>query len=384
MEERERGKEHEGMVPPAWRRALRSSTLPLLLGLALSGCFPSSQRQLPKTLFPADSLSRQIAEATAVDTLREVWRAEAPPEAGLRYGLTLAWLGDRIVVADAQQGALHTFTDRGEYVGQQALEALPYPFLSGALGDTMAVLSRGAERVALLEMAGDGSGRVLHTRPIPPGRNAVAVLTRRGLFVKTADEDAGAALYRLDADGAVAAEHPLPDPYWRHIGLLRTEGDTLLSLSGYRPAAWAMPLAAEAGVRPDSLPLVGLDSPQMGRSRLFALGEVDEPPLLSPSATAAGGLLFALNARPGWVRIDAFARTADGFRLRRGLVSPNPGPSKNFFASDLAARAIGGGIDFVVLEVQPRPALVRYRWTTGVPISSVTSISAPSPAPSSD
>jgi hypothetical protein len=343
--------------------ALRLAPL-ALAALLLAGCLPGDRRNLSRDLFPADSLSRQIAEATPTDTLALVWRAEAPGE--VRYPLTMVWQGQRLVIADGQRGGLHTFTDEGAYVGGFEHEAFQYPFLAGASGDTVAVLSRGRGEVHFVALAPDGGGRITRSVEAPEGRNAIAALHRGALYVKTADADAGSAIRALDpATGAVRAEYPLAPPFWRHIGLLRPWGDSLVALSGYRPVVHVLDEASPAGAEPDTLALAGFDSPQMHRSRLFALGEIREPPLLVPSAAASGERLFVLNARAGWVHVDVFRRDGERLLLERSLLSPTPQIGRNFFAADLAVRQRGDGFDLVVLENQPRPALVRYRWDPG-------------------
>lgn len=335
---------------------LRAVPVLLAAGLLLAGCLPTDQRRLSRELFPADSLSRALAEATPADTLELVWRVEAPPE--VRYPLSLAWGEGRIVVADAHRNrhVLHAFAEDGAYLGAFADPALTFPFVAGLRGDTIAVVSRGQHRLHLVAWPRGGTARIVRSLDLPEGRNAVAAWTPAGLMTKTTTET-GAALARLDG-----GTYPLPGPPWRHIGFLRVWGDTLVSLSGYRPVVDVLPLRAAPGTPADTLALVGFDSPQLHRSRLFVLGEVNEPPLLTPSAAPAGPYLFVLNARPGWVHLDAFARTADGLRLRHTLLEPRPEVNRNFFAADVAARRDGAAYEFVVLVPRPRPALVRYRW----------------------
>ena len=92
---------------------LRSSALPLLLStLLLAGCLPSSnQRKLERALFPSDSLSRQIAEAAPVDTLRLVRVVTAPPEAVLEFPTSLAFLpdGTLFIASEASGGTARLF-----------------------------------------------------------------------------------------------------------------------------------------------------------------------------------------------------------------------------------------------------------------------------------
>ncbi|MDX1531537.1 MAG: hypothetical protein R3362_08425 [Rhodothermales bacterium] len=352
------------------------------LALGWAGCLPGSEQKTARDLFPSDSLSRRIAAGVPVDTLQRVRTITAPPEAGLEYPTGIALLpGDRIAVVDARRGALHRFSTAGDYLGGVAGAGFAYPFLAGARGDTVAVLSRGANRVDLV--VGD---RVVRRIEGPSGRNAAALLTDRGLYFKTSSEDDGAVLRRLDPQGEEAARYRLSGPWWRHLGFLRAWGDTLVSLSGYRPVVDVLPLAAPAGAALDTLALAGFDSPQLARSRLFATGEVDEPPLLSPAAAALGDRLFVLNARPGWTRIDVFRRDPSGggrLLLERGLVAPAPAFRDDFFAADLAVREAPGGIEFAVLEAETVPAVALYRWApsgTATDSTSGTGTGWPSPA----
>ena len=344
---------------------LRSVAVPLALSaLLLAGCLPSSnQRKLERALFPSDSLSRQIAEAAPVDTLRLVRVVTVPPEAVLEFPTSLALLpGGGIVVAETRRGALVWFDAEGGYERAFQWEPFSYPFLAGVTGDTVAVLNRGAHRVDLV--VGD---RVVRSVDVPEGRNGNALLTGRGLYYKTATEGEGGQLYRFGLDGEEQARYDLAGPYWRHLGFLRPWGDSLLALAGYRPVVDVLAPSTPAGVALDTLALAGFDSPQLERSRLWARGDVDEPPLLTPAAAAVGDRLFVLNARPGWVRIDVFRRDdgPDGPRLvlERGLVEPAPRLRTEYFAADLAARRVDGGYEFVVLTTKPQPGLTFLRWT---------------------
>jgi hypothetical protein len=361
MGERERGV-RSLRYPPcfALTAAPMRSSLALSLLLVLTGCFPSSnQRKLARDLFPSDSLSRAIAEAVPVDTLALVRRVEAPPEAALEYPTSLVRLGDgRLVVAETRRGALVTFDSVGAFRSALASEAFSYPFLAGVVGDTVAVLNRGAHRVDLV--VGDA---VVGSVAVPEARNGAALFTGREVLYKTAEEGAGSALYRLDLGGAERARYALRGPYWRHLGFLRAWGDSLLALSGYRPVVDVLAPYTPAGAVLDTLALVGFDSPQLARSRLWARGEVDEPPLLSPSAAPLGERLFVLNARPGWVHIDVFERGEGGLRLRRTLIQPDPEMDDRLLPIDLVVRRVGEAVEFVVLTARPKPGLTFYRWT---------------------
>ncbi len=339
-------------------------SIPLLLcGLLLAGCLPGQQRTTPRELFPADSLSRQIAEAAQVDTLEVVWRAEAPNQ--VRFPLTLNWSGSGIFVADAQQGALHRFDEEGNHQAGFEDGALQYPFIAGVQGDTVVVLSRGREHLALVNMGPGAEPALVGTVPIPAGRNPVAAVHADGFVVKVADQNDGSRLIDLDRSGRERATYPLSEPFWRHIGFVRVWNETVLSLSGYRPVVGVLPLGAPPLTPVDTLALRGFDSPQMARSRQFVMGDIREPPLLVPSAVPVGDRLFVLNARAGWVHVDVFTHAGDYLMLERTLLSPRPDLGRNFFAADLAVKRVGNGYDIVILENRPQPALVRYRWLPG-------------------
>ena len=335
-----------------------------LAAVLLAGCLPSSnQRKLNRQLFASDSLSREISATVPVDTLVLVRRVIPPPEAILEFPTSLALLPDgRIVVAETRRGALVTFDTEGTYRSAFQWESFSFPFIAGTLGDTVAVLNRGSHRVDLI--VGDD---VVRSVDVPDERNGNALLTADGVLYKTAPEDAVARLYHLDLDGTEQARYDLAGPYWRHLGFLRPWGDSVLVLSGYRPVVDVLTPSTPSGTVLDTLMLAGFDSPQLERSRLWAAGDVDEPPLLSPAASPIGDRLFVLNARPGWVHIDVFRRDAgpDGPRLllERSLMQPNPGIDNEFYAVDLAARRVEGGVEFIILTTKPAPGLTFLRWT---------------------
>lgn len=341
----------------------RAAFFLFLAAVLFAGCLPSSnQRKLKRELFASDSLSREIAATVPVDTLEVVRRVIPPPEAILEFPTSFALLPDgRIVVAETRRGALVTFSATGDYERAFQWASFSFPFVAGTRGDTVAVLNRGSHRVDLV--VGE---EVAQSLDVPDERNGNALLTERGLFYKTAPEDAVSTLYHFGLDGIERARYDLAGPYWRHLGFLRSWGDSLLVLSGYRPVVDVWTPGTPAGTVLDTLALAGLDSPQLERSRLWAAGDVDEPPLLSPAAAVVDDRLFVLNARPGWVHIDVFRRDAgpDGPRLllEHSLIQPNPGIDNDFYAVDLAARRVAGGIEFIVLTTKPAPGLTFFRW----------------------
>lgn len=340
---------------------MRLALLPLLAVL-LVGCLPSSERRTTTELFPADSLSRQVAEAAPEDTLVLVWQVAFPD--GARQPMTLAWDADRLVSVDTETGAFYVFdAETGALRHDDRETGFQFPFLGGIHADTAAVVNRGDGTLRLIALS--GTPREVASWPLPEGRNAVAARTARGTYVRTTGRTEGGTLTRLDGRGEVAESVTLDGPFWRYVGFMRAWGDSVIAMTGYRPV---VDVIGPDRLAPDSTLLVGFDSPQLARSRQFVLGDLREPPLLTPSASAAGDRLVVLNARPGWVHLDLFRREAGGLRLERTLLSPNPGLQRQFFAPDVAARADGEALDVVVLEHHPHPHLTRYRWA---PTSSV-------------
>jgi hypothetical protein len=123
-----------------------------------------------------------------------------------------------------------------------------------------------------------------------------------------------------------------------------------------------LPLNFADGTTPDSLALVGFDSPMLERSYAFGQGDATEAPLLTPAAAPAGDSLFVLNLRPGWVQIDVYDRQG---RLQRRLVEPHDEGSPNFYPLDLDVRRTAGGYIFAVTVRSPEPRLEVFRWRPG-------------------
>src|SRR5690606_22953242 len=167
-----------------------------------------------------------------------------------------------LIVADTRSGALHVVSSEGEYAEARRPDGLDYPYLAGHRADTLVVLSRGTNRLGFV--VGES---VVRTIPLPEERIASALATDAALYAKRADDE-GLALLRLTEAGGVAARYPLAGPYWRHVGFLRDWDGALLSLSGYRPVVDRLAPGAAA---PDTLALVGFDSPQLMRSNQFLL-----------------------------------------------------------------------------------------------------------------
>ncbi len=328
-----------------------------LVALAvLSGCLPSDQRELDRSVSAADSASTALAAGAVVDTLSTVWTASPP--APMRLPTTISWLGGTLAVVETGEGSVQRFSDRGAFLDATPLPAESYPYAAGTRGDTLVALARGPSE---LWWVVPGRG-VVRRVPAPAGaRNAVADDRRLAVRLGGGPDTLAPAVVWLDEAGAETGRTALPGPAWRSLGFLRVWDDTVLALSGYRPVVDRV-----AGTAADTLALSGFASPQLARSAQFMRGDAGEPPLLTSSAAALGDRLFVLNLRDDHLRIDVYGR--DG-QLERVLVEARPWQPLRPVPLDLAVRQVGGATEVAVLRAQP-PGLLRegvgavtlYRW----------------------
>lgn len=344
---------------PFYSKSFHSSQLLLLmLLLSVSGCFPTAcQRQESRALFPADSLSRTLAESTPVDTLSLVWETSGNADRPLQYPRTVLFGDDdKIFVSDVQQNTVYEFLPSG-LLNQTIESALfSFPYLAGVKGDTLLVLNPDAQRIDFFYE--DRSVFQVATPPEVPAEQRLQYAAAAGdyLYYKVIGEGFDGYVARLDMNGNVLDKSMLAGPLWRHAGMLRAWGDSLISLCGYRPVADVI----LPGGRVDTLHLNGFDSPMLPRSRAFMLGDVDEPPLLSPSAAMTDEHLYALNIRPGWLRIDQFDRNG---QLKKRLVQDTPLFSKEFRPVDLDVRVRADStVELAVIFIEPEPKLALYQF----------------------
>lgn len=345
------------------RFSLRHFAL-LALCLALAGCLPfSCEREGYTSLTPSDSLSRQIASAMPIDTLGIVHTTPGPDAQSdrMQFPRTVRFGPEgHIFVSDVERNSLFEFDGSGRFVREIALDGFAAPYLSGVRGDTLIVYSATTDRI---DFVVDGRSvrhvSVADLRPSPKSLFYV-VGSDSALFTKTVGENTDGAISRLDRQGQPEAQVPLPGPYWRHAGFLRVWGDSLLSLSGFRPVVDVLPLDFSDGAVLDTMALVGFDSPMLARSRAFLTGDVDGAPLLSASAETTPTRLFALNMRPGWLHIDVFDHAG---RLQHRITQPDPSPGRDFYPRDLAVRPrTDGRYDVAIILSSPEPQLILYRW----------------------
>ncbi len=336
-----------------------SFSIPLFLLLTLAGCLPSSCRRTEsRAVSPADSLSRRIAAQLTPDTLRLLWQTAGPEGHRLEFPRTARFAPDgRLFVSDVERNSVYVFAGGGAFVEETTWEGADVPYLAGLRADTLLVFSAEARRLDFLV---DGTpARSLNTpAALPRGPLQYLAATDDALYFKAVGDDGEGYLARLDEHGAITARVALPGPAWRHAGLLRVWGDSLLSLSGYLPVLDV--LSPDLARPPDSMALVGFDSPMLPRTYAFLHGDAYEAPLLSSSAVPVGNWLFVLNLRPGWLQIDVYDRAG---RLRHLLVQEDPGFDPNFYPVDLAAHAPEPGrFEFAIVTGKPNPTVKLYHW----------------------
>lgn len=351
-------------------RPVRRNRWLLLLFLGLTGCLPSScHRQDSRALFASDSLSRQVAASVPVDTLILRWESNGSEEHPLEFPRTVllgSGSASHVYVSDVERSSVFVFDSAGSLI-REVRAGFDLPYLAGLRGDTLLVFNPTMRRIDFIS----GTERVdsLHVQvEVKPDALLYAGADASDVYFKAASRSAGVYVARLDEGGYVAEKRELPGPDWRHAGFLRIWGDTLLSLSGYRPLVDILPRDLSAPA--DTMALVGFDSPMLARSRSFARGEAKDPPLLTSSAAPAGEYLFVLNMRMGWLQIDVFDRSG---RLRSRLSEADSTYHQQYFPQDLAVRQHDHDrFDIVVVFNRPLPRVALYRARVPLPKGEVS------------
>lgn len=326
----------------------RTLLLPALVSVLLTGCLPYGCNRIEsRVLLPADSVARALAEAIPVDTL-VVLATPGLPE--VVYPRTLAYGPDGTLwVSDTGENRVLRWSGDGEAEVLE-MDSLRFPYLAGFRNGEPVVFSPADARMA----AAGGTWSLDTPTDLPNRVLQYAVVSDSLIWMKIAGEGFPSHLVRFAADGSEMDRIALPAPFWRWAGALRLRDDRLVSLSGYRPQVYTF-----EGGQVDSIRLSGFDSPMLARSRGFLIGEVSQPPLLTPSAAWLGETLFVLNVRPGWLRVDVY--DAD-LKLTRILVEPDPAFGKEFYPTDLAVRRNSSGeVEVAVSLVEPAPGVRRFR-----------------------
>ena len=291
-----------------------------------------------------------------VDTLSLVWEASGNLDEPFEFPRTVRYGPEgRLYIVDAQSGRIFVYLPAGLLEHVYMASEGSTPFVAGLRGDTLLLFDPVMHRIEFVH-----EGRMVSHVAFPEPPSTAALQYAAGdpawLYHKVLDVEATGFIGVFDDRGREHRRVTLPGPQWRHAGLLRVWGDTLLSLCAYRPVA---DLVLPGGGL-DTLALVGFDSPMLARSRAFVAGEISEPPLLSPSAAPVGDRLFVLNLRPGWLRVDVFDRAG---RLTHRLVQQDPAYREDFYPIDIDGRRTeDGAYELAVVFVKPEPHLSVFRW----------------------
>jgi len=142
----------------------------LLGGVVLPGCLPySCQPQPNEALYPSDSLSRQVAQDTPVDTLEGLWQAGDTEGRALAHPRTVRFVeGGRLVVSDVERNSLFRFGADGRLVREVDDGGFQTPYLIGTRGDTLLVFNAGSNRIDRVVDGGRRADRsVTYERPAP-------------------------------------------------------------------------------------------------------------------------------------------------------------------------------------------------------------------------
>lgn len=331
----------------------------LIVLLSVTGCLPSScKREEPRELFPADSLSRELAATLPVDTLDVLWTASGTEASPLAYPRTVRFASNgEVYVSDVERNSVFVFGQEGAFREEIAADAFAFPYLAGWRGDTLLVFNPTDLRIDWV-VGGEVVAHTLLPQDLDEsGRLTYATAFAHGFYFKGLRQDEEGYLAQIDDMGQEQARIALAGPTWRYAGLLKLWDNRLLSFSAYRPLVdvWQ---GGEAQL--DSLRLTGFDSPMLARTRAFMLGVTDEAPLLSASAAATDSLLFVINMRPGWLHIDTFDRSG---QVQHRLTQANPAFNTEFYPIDIAVRpAEAQGYHIAVAVVKPRPHVAVYTW----------------------
>ena len=324
----------------------------------LSGCFPHScSRTESQALLPSDSLSRELAATTPVDSLALLWQVRSGELTALEYPRTIRWSpgGESLFVSDAGTGNVVAFSEEGRLVETVALPGVEHPYLLGWQSDTLVVLDPDERQLYGVAQGGTVWQRVVANDSTLHRALLYGATTPGGIVLKAVSTGRPTQLLFLEETGEVDRHVALNGPHWRHAGFLRSWGDSLISLCGYRPV---VDVVDRDGIS-DTLNLEGFDSPMLNRSRLFVRGEVDQPPLLTSSAAPAGPYLFVLNLRPGWIQVDVYDHHG---KLQRRLSHARSYRS-HYYPVDLAVRKRHeGAYDIAIALVEPEPRIDLYRW----------------------
>jgi hypothetical protein len=301
-----------------------------------------------------------------VDSLTIVWSSTGPESQRLQFPRTVRFLSSgTLAVSDARANVIHLFGVGGTHRGTLDPGGLDVPYIAGARGDTLVVFSAGSDAIDLITWRRDGGGVTAQrvegaSRTLQrPSEQTLAYVAASdsNIYAKIVGSDVASTVGRVGPDGVISPAVELPGPYWRHSGFLRIWGDDLASLTGYRPVVDLLSLDTLTA-RPDSLALVGFDSPMLERSYRFLTGDVDNAPVLTASAVPRDDELYVLNLRTQALHVDVFGR--DG-RIRRTLVGQGAQRTGDYYPRDLAVQRRADTLDVAVVTTSPQPEVLFYQ-----------------------
>ena len=334
-----------------------SGWLFVVLCMFFTGCLPSSCRRIEsRAVFPADSLSRQIAAHIPVDTLALPTIITAPD---LRFPRTVLFGNDdHIYVGDTEQNKIFIFPSEGASHTSFTLPNTSFPWLVGWRNDSLVVFDpENRQFHFVVDTSAVASLTVDHA---PANSLQYALAAASGLYLKAvATRDTTHYLWKLDRAGVPVRETVLYGSSWKYAGLLRESGNRLVSLSGFYP--WALFWTEDLIEGPDTIRWLGFDSPMLRRTYAFEQGQGRGPPLITSAAAAAGEYWFVLNQRAGWLRIDIYDRAG---MIQYIFEEANPGYLKDFYPIDIAAKFNPDSSYHLAVALRaPTPSIRVYQWT---------------------
>ena len=322
-----------------------------------TGCLPSSCRRIEsRAVFPADSLSRQIAANITVDTLAPPTIITAP-DLGIPRTV-LFGNDDQIYVGDTEHNKIFIFPPAGTSHTSFTLPNTSFPYLAGWRNDSLVVFDPESRQFHFVV---DTTAMASVTVDQAPANSLqFALATASGLYLKAVStRDTTHFLWKLDRTGVPVQETVLYGSSWKNAGLLRESGNRLVSLSGFYP--WALFWTEDLIEEPDTLRWWGFDSPMLRRTYAFEQGQGRGPPLITSAAAAAGEFWFVLNLRTGWLRIDIYDRSG---MIQYIFEEADPGYLKDFYPIDIAAKLNPDSSFRLAVGLEARTPSIRvYRWT---------------------
>ncbi len=326
--------------------------------ITLAGCLPSScKRTESRDLFPADSLSRQLAAVTVEDTLTVFGLSSGDGTRPFEYPRSIQFESTgTLLVADVGNGRINRIASDGSYL-TTIDSSLTLPFLAGRIRDTTFVFDAATNVIRFIVGDSSRTWSSIQTGNLEENSVRYAVVHDGQTYLKLVPEGAPATLSTFSDTGELVYSIDLPGASWQWAGFLRSVDSSLISLRGYQPQIDIF----DSDLEHDSLRLSGFDSPMLARTRSFLLGDAHAPPLLTASASFTDKYIFVLNMRPGWTRIDVFTREGT---LERILTRENPSFNKEYFPTDLSVFHSGSGTYLLaVTYVKPDGRVETYEWS---------------------